>query len=64
MVRGGLLIGLVISFLFGAAYVFFIDDLLTSLTLEAEVAQLRATVQMLCESLGVEPPAIQAAPTE
>ena len=33
-------------------------------TLEAEVAQLRATVQMLCESLGVEPPAIQAAPTE
>jgi hypothetical protein len=25
--------------------------------LEAEVAQLRATVQMLCESLGVEPPA-------
>ena len=31
-------------------------------TLEAEVAQLRATVQMLCESLGVEPPAIQTAP--
>ena len=38
VVRGGLLIGLVISFLFGAAYVLFIDDLLTSLTLEAEVA--------------------------
>ena len=33
-------------------------------TLEAEVAQLRATVQMLCESLGVEPPAIQTAPAE
>ena len=33
-------------------------------TLEAEVAQLRATVQMLCESLGVEPPAIQTAPSE
>ena len=32
--------------------------------LEAEVTQLRATVQMLCESLGVEPPAIQAAPAE
>ena len=29
--------------------------------LEAEVAQLNATVKMLCESLGVEPP---AAPTE
>ena len=28
--------------------------------LEAEVAQLRATVQMLCESLGVEPPAAPA----
>ena len=38
VVRAGLLIGLVISFLFGAAYVLFIDDLLTSLTLEAEVA--------------------------
>ena len=38
VVRVGLLIGLVISFLFGAAYVLFIDDLLTSLTLEAEVA--------------------------
>ena len=28
--------------------------------LESEVAQLRATVQMLCESLGVEPPAAPA----
>ena len=28
--------------------------------LETEVAQLRATVQMLCESLGVEPPAASA----
>ncbi|QXZ10010.1 YceH family protein [Comamonas sp. Y33R10-2] len=33
-------------------------------TLEAEVAQLRATVQMLCESLGVEPPATQTVPAE
>ena len=38
VVRAGLLIGLVISITFGAAYVLFIDDLLTSLTLEAEVA--------------------------
>ena len=29
--------------------------------LEAEVAQLRATVAMLCESLGVEPPAVATA---
>ncbi|WP_120966493.1 YceH family protein [Comamonas sp. lk] len=31
-------------------------------TLEAEVTQLRATVQLLCESLGVEPPTPAATP--